>query len=53
VVNQQSADSLRNQAPPGTPYIVLPEAHHHLMVDQPLAFVTAIRAILAGWGVAM
>jgi hypothetical protein len=31
---------------------VLPEAHHHLMVDQPLAFVTAIRAILAGWGIA-
>jgi pimeloyl-ACP methyl ester carboxylesterase len=52
VVTQQSADSLRNQAPPGTPYIVLPEAHHHLMVDQPLAFVTAIRAILAGWRVA-
>ncbi|MEA3182592.1 MAG: hypothetical protein QOI59_6115 [Gammaproteobacteria bacterium] len=52
VVTRQRADSLRNQAPPGTPYVVLPEAHHHLMVDQPLAFVTAIRAILAGWGIA-
>jgi pimeloyl-ACP methyl ester carboxylesterase len=52
VVTRQSADSLRNQAPPGSPYIVLPGAHHHLMVDQPLAFVTAIRAILAGWRVA-
>jgi pimeloyl-ACP methyl ester carboxylesterase len=51
-VARKSADALRNQAPPGTPYIVLPEARHHLMVDQPLAFVTAVRAILAGWGIA-
>lgn len=49
VAARQGAHSLRNQAPPGTPYVVLPDAHHHLMVDQPLAFVTAIRAILAGW----
>jgi pimeloyl-ACP methyl ester carboxylesterase len=52
VIARQGIRSLRNQAPPGTPYIVLPEAHHHLMVDQPLAFVAAIRAILAGWGIA-
>jgi pimeloyl-ACP methyl ester carboxylesterase len=52
VVTEQRAESLRHQAPLGTPYIVLPEAHHHLMVDQPLAFVTAIRAVLAGWGIA-
>jgi pimeloyl-ACP methyl ester carboxylesterase len=52
VVARQSADALRKQAPPGTPYIVVPEAHHHLMVDQPLAFVTAIRAVLAGWRIA-
>lgn len=27
----------------------VPEAHHHLMLDQPLATVAAIRGILAGW----
>jgi pimeloyl-ACP methyl ester carboxylesterase len=36
-------------APPGTPVVVVPEAHHHLMLDQPLAFVAALRGLLAGW----
>jgi hypothetical protein len=28
----------------------VPEAHHHVPIDQPLALVAAIRAVLAGWG---
>jgi pimeloyl-ACP methyl ester carboxylesterase len=36
-------------APPGSPRIEIPAARHHLMVDQPLAFVTALRGLLAGW----
>jgi pimeloyl-ACP methyl ester carboxylesterase len=31
------------------PVIPIPEAHHHLMLDQPLAFVAALRALLADW----
>ncbi len=31
------------------PVIEIPQAHHHLMLDQPLAFVTALRALLADW----
>ena len=31
------------------PMIELPEAHHHLFLDQPLAFVAALRALLAEW----
>ena len=31
------------------PVIGIPEAHHHLMLDQPIAFVTALRGILASW----
>lgn len=31
------------------PIIAIPDARHHLMLDQPLAFVTAIRALLAQW----
>lgn len=32
-----------------TPVVEIPEAHHHLMLDQPLAFVAALRALLASW----
>lgn len=36
-------------SPIGTPRIEIPAARHHLMVDQPLAFVTALRGLLFGW----
>ncbi|MEZ5174805.1 MAG: alpha/beta hydrolase [Acidimicrobiia bacterium] len=32
-----------------SPVIEIPEAHHHLMLDQPLAFVAALRTLLADW----
>jgi len=35
--------------PPGTPNIVIPDSEHHIMVDQPLALVAAMRALLAVW----
>jgi pimeloyl-ACP methyl ester carboxylesterase len=35
-------------SPPNTPRIEIPAARHHLMVDQPLAFVTALRGLFAG-----
>jgi pimeloyl-ACP methyl ester carboxylesterase len=31
------------------PVVWVPEAHHHVWLDQPLAFVTALRALLSGW----
>lgn len=31
------------------PMIAVPEAEHHLMLDQPIAFVTALRSVLALW----
>ena len=31
---------------PATP---IPEAHHHLVLDQPLAFAAALRALLTNW----
>ena len=30
--------------------VVVPEAHHHMMIDQPLAFIAALRALLARYG---
>jgi pimeloyl-ACP methyl ester carboxylesterase len=31
------------------PVIEVPESHHHLMLDQPLALVTGLRTLLADW----
>jgi pimeloyl-ACP methyl ester carboxylesterase len=39
----------RSLAPAGTPMIEIPDADHHVMIDQPLAFVAALRSLLAGW----
>jgi pimeloyl-ACP methyl ester carboxylesterase len=36
-------------APPGSPLVEVPDADHHVMIDQPLAFVAALRGLLAGW----
>jgi pimeloyl-ACP methyl ester carboxylesterase len=35
--------------PPGSPVIEIPEAYHHVPVDQPLALVAALRVLLAEW----
>lgn len=32
------------------PVIAIPAAGHHLMLDQPIAFVVGLRAVLSGWG---
>ena len=31
------------------PFVEIPAAHHHLLLDQPLALIAALRAILADW----
>jgi pimeloyl-ACP methyl ester carboxylesterase len=35
--------------PKGMLEIEIPDSHHHIMIDQPLALVAAIRAVLATW----
>lgn len=42
-------DYATKMAPAGTPKIEIPDAEHHLMIDQPLAFVAALRGLFAGW----
>jgi pimeloyl-ACP methyl ester carboxylesterase len=34
-------------APSGTPFIEIPDAYHHVMLDQPIATVAVLRALLA------
>jgi pimeloyl-ACP methyl ester carboxylesterase len=36
-------------APAGTPRIAMPEAGHHLFLDQPLGFVACLRSLFAVW----
>lgn len=44
-----SRDYMRELGGTGIPVIAIPEARHHLMLDQPLAFTAALRAVLAEW----
>ncbi len=41
----------KRQAKGRSPIMMIPEGHHHLMMDQPLAFVAALRALLTSWPV--
>lgn len=44
-VTDWMADTLGRPAP----FVEIPDAYHHLILDQPLAFVAAVRALLATW----
>ncbi len=46
-----SAAYLRELGGAHIPMIAVPKAEHHLMLDQPLAFVAALRSVLALWDV--
>ncbi|MEM9316348.1 MAG: alpha/beta hydrolase [Pseudomonadota bacterium] len=47
--DDDSAEYLRESGAVDVPMIAIPHARHHLMLDEPLAFVTALRAVLAQW----
>jgi pimeloyl-ACP methyl ester carboxylesterase len=56
IVGDRSAIMRRMEAafrpdflPDGVPSITIPDSEHHIMVDQPLALVAALRALLAVW----
>lgn len=49
LVDDEILDYMRGLLPPGSPQIPIPDADHHVMIDQPLAFVGALRGLLAGW----
>jgi pimeloyl-ACP methyl ester carboxylesterase len=46
LMTQGSKDLNRAVAPSGTRFVEIPTAHHLLMLDQPEAFVTALRVLL-------
>lgn len=43
------ARRMRETAPPDTLFVDIPQAHHHVMIDQPLALVAVLRTLLALW----
>jgi pimeloyl-ACP methyl ester carboxylesterase len=46
---QRLRDGRLMMFPPAVREIEIPDAQHHVMIDQPLALVSAIRALLAVW----
>jgi pimeloyl-ACP methyl ester carboxylesterase len=49
LITEEYIAYMRELAPPGSPFVAIPEANHHVWIDQPLAFVAALRGLLAGW----
>lgn len=44
-------EHLRGQTKGRSPFIVMPAVHHHLMMEQPIAFISALRTLLTCWPV--
>lgn len=47
--DQEIADYMFRVLDESVPFTAIPEAQHHLFLDQPLAFVAAVRTLLAEW----
>lgn len=49
IVTPDVTDYMNELLGRNAPFVEIPDAHHHLILDQPLAFIAALRAILADW----
>jgi pimeloyl-ACP methyl ester carboxylesterase len=49
LVDQEIADYMFRVLDESVPFMAIPEAQHHVFLDQPLAFVAALRMCLAEW----
>jgi pimeloyl-ACP methyl ester carboxylesterase len=47
--DQEIADYMFRVLDESVPFMAIPEAQHHVFLDQPLAFVAALRMLLAEW----
>ena len=48
LMDEEALTHLHEIMPTGTPFVAIPDSGHHIMVDQPLALVAAMRALLSG-----
>ncbi len=49
IVTPEEEALQRESLRPDSLFVEIPDAHHHIMIDQPLALLCAIRAIAAAW----
>jgi pimeloyl-ACP methyl ester carboxylesterase len=49
LIIRRQAEGGRGRVPDDVHRIVIPDSEHHIMVDQPLALVTALRGVLSYW----
>jgi pimeloyl-ACP methyl ester carboxylesterase len=49
IMRRKDAGARADFVPEGVPTMAIPDSEHHIMVDQPLALVAALRALLAVW----
>jgi pimeloyl-ACP methyl ester carboxylesterase len=49
LIRAEDAAYMMSLLPAGAPHVAIPDADHHVMVDQPLALLAAMRGLLAGW----
>ena len=49
IVTDDVTEHMNERLGRNAPFVEIPQAHHHVFLDQPLAFVAALRAILADW----
>lgn len=49
IVGDEVWDYMRSLAAHRAPFVTIPGAHHHVMLDQPLAFVTGLSGLLEHW----
>jgi pimeloyl-ACP methyl ester carboxylesterase len=49
LVSRKTASYMSQLMGPLAPIVEVPEAQHHVMLDQPLAFVAALRMLLENW----
>jgi len=49
LVDDETAAYMSELMGPEAPIVAIPDAYHHVMLDQPLAFVAALRGVLAAW----
>jgi len=50
VLTPKMRDQIEKRLKGNISIVEIPDAGHHLLLDQPLAFVTGVRAVLSGWG---
>ena len=50
LMHAETLDYMVEQMPAHVRRLASPDADHHVMIDQPLAFVAGLRGLLAGWG---